>query len=249
MWLQPCCPSVLPVCSWGAPRLCFGAEDEGGAQEGGRRGRQLQRKEQISLSNLMLCICVSVGAGALARSVALLFSLPVAVPDCHICAHVGSCFINPAATNVMWTLQLRCQDSSQGFGFLVPTPRLGRNLRPGKPWPQVGLDGHLWAWMGTLAKPSFGGRGQSWVCSGSLLDLGCHLAAWASRSWVGAQGKGHHGDCDQNPVLVTDWDGKTSGSQSAMGRGLSPCICRPAPPHPAPDVNGLLQIESSHLNP
>lgn len=105
----------------------------------------------------------------------------------------GALMFCTAATNVRWALQLRCQDDCQGFGFLVPRPRLGRNLRPGKPWPQGGLDGHLWAWMGTLAKPSLGGRGQSWVCSGSLLDLGCHLAAGASPGWVSAQGQGHPG--------------------------------------------------------
>lgn len=109
-------------------------------------------------------------------------------------------------------------------------------------WAPLGLDG-------TLAKPSLGGRGQSWVCSGTLLDLGSHLAAWASPGWVSAQGQGHHGGCGQHPVLVTDWDGKTLGSPSTMGHGLSPCICLPAPPHPAPDVHGLLQIKSSHLNP
>lgn len=38
---------------------------------GGRRGKQLQEKEQIPLSHLMSFICVSVGAGAIGRSVAL----------------------------------------------------------------------------------------------------------------------------------------------------------------------------------
>lgn len=38
---------------------------------GGRKGKQLQEKEQIPLSHLMIFLCVSMGAGALARSVAL----------------------------------------------------------------------------------------------------------------------------------------------------------------------------------
>lgn len=131
----------------------------------------------------------------------------------------------------------------------VPCPhsQAGENPETGQASATVGLDGHLWAWMGTLAKPSLRGREQSWVCSGSLLDLGSHLAAWASPGWVSAQGQGHHEGCGQHPVLVTDWDGNTSGCPSAMGCGLSPCICLPAPPHP--DVNGLMQIKSSHLNP
>lgn len=90
LWHIPCVPShgVQPrcsrrsrVCSWGAPGLCLVQK----VRDELRKGRQLQGKEQIPLSHLMLCICVSVGARALARSVAL-FSLPVAVPDCHSCA-------------------------------------------------------------------------------------------------------------------------------------------------------------------
>lgn len=72
-WLQPrhgwlCCSPL--------PRFCSQAvlSDElvnRPHAAGGRRGKQLQEKEQIPLSHLMIFICVSVGEGALARSIAL----------------------------------------------------------------------------------------------------------------------------------------------------------------------------------
>lgn len=137
-WLQPRFSRCSGVCSWGAPRPWWVQR----MRDELRSRRQLQGKEQIPLSQLMLCICVSVGAGALPRSVALFLS--AGGRSCHSCAagaRVGSSFVHPEATNVMWALKLRCQDSCQGL--LVPTPRLGRNLRPGKPWSRS-------VWMGTF---------------------------------------------------------------------------------------------------
>lgn len=111
-------------------------------------------------------------------------------------------------------------------GVWVPCPhsQAGEKPETRQALEQVSLDGHLWAWVGTFAKPSFGGRGCRWVCSGSRLDLGCHLVAGASPGWVGAQGQGHHGGCGQCLLLVTDWDGKTPGSPGAVGCGLSPAL-------------------------
>lgn len=71
---------------------------------------------------------------------------------------------------------------------------------------------------GDLGKPSFGGRGQNWTPWG----------LWPSPS----------------PSDRRGWE----NIRKSWCHGLSPCIFLPAPPHPAPDVDGLLQIKSSHLH-
>lgn len=218
--VQPRCSRRSRVCSWGAPRLCLVQK----VRDELRKGRQLQGKEQIPLSHLMLCICVSVGAGALARSVAL-FSLPVAVPVTAVLW--GSCgLVFCTSSSNKCHVDPETEVPGQLPGVWVPCPhsQAGEKPETRQALEQVSLDGHLWAWMGTFAKPSFGGRGCRWVCSGSRLDLGCHLIAGASPGWVGAQGQGHHGGCGQRLLLVTDWDGKTPASPGAVGCGLSPAL-------------------------
>lgn len=74
----PVAPVTLPVVLSAAPRVLLpGSVSAALAQPvsdellklphapGGRRGKQLQEKEQIPLFHLMIFICVSVGAGAL----------------------------------------------------------------------------------------------------------------------------------------------------------------------------------------
>lgn len=161
---------------------------------------------------------------------------------------MGSSFLHPAATNVMWTLKLRCQDSCQGFGFLVPTARLGRNLRPGKPWSRS-------VWMGTfglgwapLQSPALVGEDAGGFAV-SHLDLGCHLVAGASPGWGGCSGTRTPRGLWPAPAPGDRLGWENTGKSRGHGLWALTCTCLSAPPHPAPDANGLLQIKSSPLNP
>lgn len=148
------------------------------------------------------------------------FSLPVAVPVTAVLLGLVFC----ASSSNKCHVGPKTEVPGQLPGASCPHSQAGEKPETRQALEQVSLDGHLWAWMGTFAKPSFVGRGQKWVCSGSLLELGCHLVAGASPGWVGAQGQGHHRDCGQRLLLVTDWDGKTPGSPGAGGYGLSPAL-------------------------
>lgn len=120
-------------------------------------------------------------------------------------------------------------------------PETGQTLATGWfGWAPLGLDGDLGKAQLWWERTKLGLQGESPRPGLSPCSLGL--------SWLG--------QCSGPRTPRGLWPAPSPGDRLGWGNmgksqchGVSPCICLPAPPHPAPDLNGLLQIKSSHLNP
>lgn len=155
--------SVLSVCSQAVFR-CRRWRMSSGGRQAGEAAAEEGANFPLSFNALSLCLCGG-RCPCQERGPAFL--------SLWLCLTVTSVLLRllwapvlsvQQQTNVMWTLQPRCQDSCQRFGFLVPTPRLGRILRLGRPQPQL-------VWMGAF--------GLGWGPWQSLALVGENKAGFA----------------------------------------------------------------------